>query len=292
MSGSSTRSRRMVPALALGLALMSALPSLALAAPKGIFAKFARCPTREPGVAICEYVEVTGGSFSIGKASVPIDRPLVLQGGAVPTGGANFNEYFLVPPTGGQSISTNELELAGGLQALLGHSLSGKTASNTVLVSIESAATATDREIFNLAAALEEKGATVTLPVRLQLRNQLLGSACYLGSEAQPIELRLSDGTTSPPPPNRPIAGTLGKGVSEIEHGYEAFTDPGLVVVDNTFSVPVASGCGGSLAWLVDPEIDQALGLPSAAGRNAAILKNVLHQAETEAVLASEAFPA
>lgn len=280
---------------ALGLTLV--LAQVALAVPKGVFARFAQCPTREPGVALCQELEVTGGMFSIGKESVPIERPIVVRGGAVPTGSANFNEYFLVPPATGPSISSNELELPGGLQALLGctgggcYSPYGGKMSNAVFATIQLATSPTNRAIFDLAAAIEEKGTAVRLPVRVQLHNPLLGSACYLGSEAQPIELRLTDGTTSPPLPNRPITGTLGRAASEVENGYEAISITGIGLVDNTFSVPVARGCGGSLAFLIDLEIDRVLGLESRAGRNTAILKGAIHMAEVEAVLASEEFP-
>ncbi len=286
---------RAVLASVVGLARARA--PAASAQPKGAFARFAQCPTREPGVALCQELEVTGGVFSIGKVSVPIERPIVVRGGAVPTGGANFNEYFLVPPTSGQSISSNELQLPGGLQALLGctgegcNGLYGGRAANPVFATIQLATSPTNRAIFNLAAAVEERGSAVRLPVQVQLHNPLLGNACYLGSETQPIELRLTDGTTSPPLPNRPIAGTLGRPASELENGYEATSITGVGLVDNAFSVPVARGCGGSLAFLMDLEIDRVLGLESRAGRNTAILKGAIHLAEVEAVLASEAFP-
>jgi hypothetical protein len=290
------RKGTVVLASALGLAL--ALAPMALGAPKGVFARFAQCPTRATGVALCLELEVTGGMFSIGKESVPIERPILLRGGAVPTGSANFNEYFLVAPTNGQSIvSANELELPGGLQALLGctgkacYGPYGASAPNAVVATIQLATSPANRAIFDLAAAVEERGTAVRLPVRVQLHNPLLGSACYLGSEAQPIQLRLTDGTTSPPSPNRPIAGTLGRATSEIEHGYEAVSVTGVGLVDNIFSVPVAKGCGGSLAFLIDPEIDRVLGLESPAGHNTAILKGAMHMAEVQGVLASEVFP-
>jgi hypothetical protein len=283
--------------LALALGLLPALASVALAAPKGIFAKFAQCPTGKPGVALCQYLEVTGGGFSIGKTSIPIERELVIQGGGVPTGGLNFNEYFLVPATNGATIAGNELQIPGGLQGLLGcspegcRSPSGSKVPNAVIATIEPAASSTNREIFNLEAAVAEKGPAVTLPMQIQLHNALLGNACYIGSEGRPIELRLTDGTTSPPPPAKAISGTLGKFGGEMEDGYEAVAAVGATLVDNAFSVPLARGCGGSAASLIDPVIDQKLGLESPAGRNTAILKGVLRIAEVEDVLASEAFP-
>src|ERR1700727_2499871 len=99
---------------ALTLALMFAVTSSALASPKGIFARFAQCPTGRPGVALCQHAEVTGGTVTIGKISIPITRPIVIQDGAVPTGGANVNEYFLSPAANGESVSSNELQIPGG----------------------------------------------------------------------------------------------------------------------------------------------------------------------------------
>ncbi len=284
-------------ALTLALALMLFLAPLALAAPKGVFARFVQCPTREAGVTMCLYLEVTGGVIAVGKASVPIERPLILQGGAVPTGGPDPNEYFVAVRLTAPNAYSNELVVPGGLQALLGcpregcRGPSGGIEPNTVTASIEPAESPSNRSIFDLAAAYLEKGPAATLPMRVQLHNPLLGGACYLGSEAQPIEFRLTTGTTSPPLPNRPIAGSLGRLFGEVEDGWEATSGAPFVLVDNAFSVPSANGCGGPLAPLVDLEIDRALGLTSPAGRNTVILKGSLHMAEVEAVLASEAFP-
>jgi hypothetical protein len=283
--------------LASVLALSFAFAPAALAAPKGIFAKFAQCPTSKPGVVLCQYLEVTRGMFSIGKESIPIEKTLVIQGGSIPVGGSNPNEYYLTTPVGGEGVSSDELEVPGGIRALLNcpqegcNSPTGGKIPNAVFATIELATSPSNRAIVNLAAATEGNGSAVTVPVRVQLRNQLLGKACYLGSEAQPIELRLTDGTTSPPPPNKPISGTPGEATSEAEYEYEATFVPGVTLVDNAFSVPLARGCGGSLAFIIDPMIDRTLGLESVAGRNAVMLKLVVHMADAKAVLASEAFP-
>ena len=282
---------------ALTLALMFAVTSSALASPKGIFARFAQCPTGRPGVALCQHAEVTGGTVTIGKISIPITRPIVIQDGAVPTGGANVNEYFLSPAANGESVSSNELQIPGGMQAILQcpqagcRGPSGGIVPNAVNATLETAASPTNPGILDLAAAAEERGAALIFPIRLQLHNSLLGSACYLGSAAHPIELRLTGGTTSPPPPNKPITGTFGKAASVLENGYELSSFTGGKLVDNAFSVPVAQGCGERLASLVDLKIDQVLGLESPAGHNTAILMSTFQIAEVEAVLASAAFP-
>jgi hypothetical protein len=283
--------------LALTLALMFAVASIALAVPKGIFARFAQCPTGKPGMALCLHAQVTGGAFAIGKLSIPIARPIVIQDGALPAGGANLNEYFLSPAANGESIPSNELAIPGGLQGILQcpqagcRGPSGGIEPNAVFATIETAASPANPGILNMAAAVEERNPVLTLPIRVQLHNSLLGSACYLGSVAHPIELRLAVGTTSPPPPNKPISGTLGQIVGIFEDGYELTSIASAKLVDNAFSVPVAQGCGEQLASLIDFEIDQVLGLESRAGHNTAILTSALQLAEVEAVLASAAFP-
>jgi hypothetical protein len=124
----------------------------------------------------------------------------------------------------------------------------------------------------------------------VHLKNPLLGEGCYVGSEAHPIQLHLTDGTTAPPPPNKPIKGKLGKAKSEVEKGFESTNIIENSLVDNSFSAPVSEGCGGLFSFLIGPIINSKIGLPSAAGHNTAILSGSLNTAEVEAVVASEKF--
>ncbi len=278
--------------LALAFALMGTLASGALAAPTGIFAKFAQCPTRMSGVLLCNYGEAVSGEFAIGKLSVPFTRTFVFQGGDIEKG---LNYYFMVPVAGGEIFSTNEMPIPGGLKALMNCPQAGcpglSNTSNGVYVTLKSAASHQIPATLNLAAAIFEEEPALTLPMRLQLHNPALGSTCFIGSETHPIELRLTDGATSPPPPGQPMRGKLGQLSEQEEDGYGMTVIGGAKVVDNTFSVPVATGCGGALAGLIDLEIDRALGLPSAAGRNAAVLIANLDIAEAASIRASETFP-
>jgi hypothetical protein len=303
----STR-RRASLVLVAGVATMAtslALAGGAAAAPKGIFAIYRDCPTDDPAVVLCTYAETNGGELAIGSTSVPITKPIVLQGGGVPAGGPNFNEYDLVAATDGDTMSKTALNVPGGLAGLVkceeikGSGLLEALARATcravfengvtgVTATTELVATATNPAVLNLTDLVEESGTALSLPVRAHLQNPLLGEGCYVGSAASPLELHLTDGKTSPPPPNTPIAGKLGTPASEVEGEFESLTTTGNVLVDNAFSVPVAEGCGGALAFLIDPVIDAKLGLPSAAGHNTAILDNTLHNAEAEAVVASE----
>jgi hypothetical protein len=289
------------------LVAMLAFASSAAAAPKGIFKVYSDCPTENPEVALCLYGETTSGEFVIGSTKVPINKPVILQAGAVHTGGENFNEYRLIPPKDGQFMSKTELNVPGGLAALInceeikGSGLLEITERATckatfengltgVTTTTEYVGTASNPAILNFTNLIEESGTGLVLPLRAHLKNPLLGANCYIGSAASPIQLRLTDGTTSPPEPNKPIKGKLGTPVSEIENGYESLVTTENTLVDNAFSVPVVHGCGGLAAFLLDPIIDAKLGLPSPAGHNTAILNNLLDAAETEAVIASESF--
>src|SRR2546430_1397231 len=62
----------------------------------------------------------------------------------------------------------------------------------------------------NLENAPAGQGGAVTLPLKVKLDNPLLATACYIGSNTEPVVLNLTTGTTSPPPPNKPISGAPG----------------------------------------------------------------------------------
>jgi hypothetical protein len=295
--------------------LLSVASPVALAAPTGIFAPFAQCPTSIPGIHLCQYVEITGGELAVGPVKVPIDKTVIFQGGMRHTGGPNPNEYFQLPAANGESISPTELNVPGGLRAVIGcdpirdrdlyRKLGHKEGCNgrfshdkkkdAVTITLESAGSRSNPAIFDLAAASLEEGTAFTFPGKVHLKNPLLGEACHIGSEAHPIQLHLTTGTTNPPPPNQPITGSFGNatnaGPENEEEGYELTKVTDNTLVDNTFTVPPAEGCGGRLAYLIDPRIDHTLGLESPAGRNTVILTGTHRLADVEAVLASEKFP-
>jgi hypothetical protein len=299
------RNAVVVGTIALTLALVSAAP--ALAEPKGIFKVFKDCPVEAPGNALCSYGETTSGEFSIGSTRVPINKTIILQGGAVPTGGPNPNEYFLLPAKDGNSLSKTELNVPGGLtnivnceeikgsgffesierascKAIFENGLTGVTATSELVANMGNPA------ILNLAALFLEEGTALTLPLRVHLKNPLLGEGCYIGSEAHPIQLHLTTGTTSPPAPNKPISGKLGTLLEEEEKGQALVVDTGNTLVDNAWAAPTAEGCGGFFSFLIDPIVNSKLALPSAAGHNTAVLSGTLKTATEEAVLASEKF--
>jgi hypothetical protein len=304
----------MVPLASLGVA------SPAMAEPPGILKIFKNCPLKEmkelganPEFSLCNFQETTGGEVAIGSTKVPINsgvnagKIITLEGGAIPTGNpANEQEFFLLPGTTGQSFSKTELDVPGGLtdfvncNEIKGEGLWEKFERGAckvffesgpleVTATTESVATATDPAILNLAAlGLEENKAAVTLPVRIHLKNTFLGNSCYLGSESNPITLHVTTGTTSPNSPNKPIKGRTGVEETPKEK-FEGKTLTYLRIkenslVDNSFSVPKAEGCGEFFSFLIDPVLDAKLKLPSEDGNNTAILNGTLNATSAEEI--------
>jgi len=315
----------MIAAIALTIPLASlGVAAPAIAQPKGIFSIFANCPLKtfkelgvSPKEALCNYNQTTSGELAIGSTKVPINsgvnagKTITLEGGAIPTGNpANKFEYYLLPGTNGQSISKTELNVPGGLtdivncEEIKGEKLLEKLERGTckaifenkttgVTATTEVVATATNPAILNeKALALEENTTAVTLPVRIHLKNPLLGSGCYIGSESSPIELHLTTGTTAPKPPNKAIKGKTGieESVEETIAGKELefLRISNNSLVDNTFSVPKAEGCGELFAFLIDPIVDSKLKLPSEDGNNTAILAGTLNSSTAHQVELSE----
>jgi hypothetical protein len=305
-----TRRRRTLIITAIALlvplaALTAASP--ALAEPKGIFKVFNDCPTEVSSVYLCQYAETTSGEFAIGSTKVTINKPIILQGGAAPVGAENPNEYTLVAAKDGNTLSKTELNVPGGLAGLINceeikgegllEKLTRATCKTTfengvtgVTATTELASTPSNPVVLNLAALVEEKGAALTMPIKVHLKNPLLGESCYIGSTSSPIELHMTTGATSPPGPNKSIHGKLGTPVSEVENEQEAVTIHENTLVDNAFSVPVVNGCGGLASILLDPIIDAKLGLESPSGHNTAVFNGTLKDAEKTAVIASESF--
>jgi hypothetical protein len=260
------------------------------------YEKFAQCPATAPGVKLCVYAEITSGEVAIGKTAVPITNKLIQQGGAIPDG--SEGAYFLIPAKNGESLSKTEENVPGGLldivnckeikgegifekiirgscEAIFENKTTGVTATTELV------ATEHNPAILNFSSLLGEKGTALTLPIRVHLKNPLLGGSCYIGSESSPIQLHLTTGTTSPPGPNKPITGKAGL-LNEEEGEVIVLEENSLV--DNSFSVPKAEGCGEFFSFLIDPIVDAKLGLESKGGNNTAILNGIQRLANAKEV--------
>jgi hypothetical protein len=276
-----------------------AVASPAMATPKGEFAVFADCPVAAPSLTDCFYAKTESGEFTIGKKTVPIVNPQILQGGLRGTETPPFFEF--VAAKDGNTLPKTPQKVPGGLSGLVncteikGSGFLEKTLRASceaifengltgVNASVELAAPASSI-VIDLGALLEQTGNALVLPVKVHLENPLLGEKCYVGSNSAPVTIGFTTGTTSPPPPNVPITGAVG----ELE-----FTESGILkvknnkLVNNSFAAPATNGCGGIFEFLLGPIINAQLGVPSAAGHNTAILAGSQELASVEAVVASE----
>jgi hypothetical protein len=300
------RRRGFIAALVAIAALTSfVFASTAAAEPKGVFSVFSDCPTATPGAELCIYGATTSGEFTLGKTKVPINKTITIQGGAIPTGNPeNGKEYFVIPAKDGNSLSKTALNVPGGLLGVNCYEIKGEgwlendvralckeifeNSVTGVTATTELAATPTNPPILDLVALSQEEGTALTLPVRVHLKNPLLGNTCYIGSTTHPIQLHLTTGATAPPLPNKSIHGARGEAETLERNEQFMLRLFGNSLVDNAWAAPVAEGCGEAFAFLIDPLIDAKIGLPSAAGHNSAILSGELKTATIEAVLANE----
>jgi len=307
-----TRRRTLVIAAAALMVPLTALASAspAMAEPKGIFKIFNQCPTEVPSVALCNYAKTTSGHFVIGTSEVPINLPIILQGGLIPTGNPkNGREFFAIPAKNGESLSKTELNVPGGLAGIIKceeikgeglaekflRELCKKTFENKVTgvtATSELVANAKNPVLLNEVALAEENGTALTLPLRVHLKNPLLGNSCYIGSESSPLELHLTTGETHPPAGFTPLRGKLGETETLEEKEQVVLRAGESSLVDNTFSAPGAEGCGEFLIFkgFLDSLVNGKLKIPNKAGENAAVLNGELNVATQEAVIASEKF--
>jgi hypothetical protein len=268
------RSRTLAAALVCGaLALLSVAPA-ASASIQHEFAKFSDCPMENPEVVLCIVSTTTSGEFKLGSKTVPITKPVILQGGLT------ANSPVLVGAADGNTLSKTALQVPGGIVGVeLLPPLTEVTATSELAGPVE----------ISIVNANTGNGVAAVLPMKVKLDNPALGATCYVGSNAEPLTPNLTTGTTNPPPPNTPISGSPGETVIGA-HG-QLFTITNSSLVDNAFAAPGANGCAEPLSLVVDPSVDLATGLPSAAGNNTAVLNGTLAAASVTAIQAQELLP-
>ncbi len=283
--------------------IVALLASLALAPsalakgnhPTGKFAPFLYCPLANATVEACTVANTTSGEFTIGKKTVPINKTITLQGGLKEVPGTEEEE--LVAAENGETLSKTALAVPGGLFGIIAPEYLPKWLQEifnnfinegiTGVTETTELAEPASKVRLNSSNLITEVGVALHLPVKVKLDNAFLGSECYIGTSSNPVFLNLTTGATSPPGPNKSIHGAAGK-LSIEEEGTLLILNGGSLV-ENAWAAPGAHGCGGwLLEGLIDPAVDAALGLPSAAGHNTAILTGKLEVAAAAAVKASE----
>jgi len=288
--------------------LAFAAPALAKE-PQGPFSAFKQCPRFTAGVNFCITAQIESGEVKIKKTVVPINadkkHELVLQGGYERNEETGAEKFF--GALNGETLSKTPQNVPGGLLDLINcEEIKGsgllkplaelaKAACKAVFENKTTGVSATT-ELARPASEigissdnlLNETGVALSLPTKIRLENTFLGSECYIGSSANPVTLKLTTGTTSPPKPNTPISGKLGEIVFPEFEGRSYAEITKTTLVDNAFAVPTASGCGGIFSILIDPLVNAKLGLESTAGNNTAIQNGKEKLALAETVIASE----
>ncbi len=263
--------------------------SLALASshnPKGEFAQFGECPLSNPTITTCIYSLSNGGAFTVGKKTVPLVNPVTLQGGA--SGSGEETKFF--GAENGDTLSKTPQPVPGGLlgitaptwwpkfiqdwfNGLINGGFTGVTAT------VELAAPATSIKL-NTENLINEEGTALGLPTKIKLSNAILGSNCYIGSNAKPVQIDFTTGKSGA------LTGSAGE--LAFNEAFTLVTISGGKLVNGTFAAPAASGCGGIFSIFVDPLVNSILGTPSPSGKNSASLEGVLKAGTAKAVKASE----
>ena len=282
--------RRVLTALLIASLAVLGLTASAQAKLTGEFTKFAQCPYKNPAAVKCIFSVTKSGEVVLGSKKVPIVNPVTLQGGLGERDEATGFSPFIAA-SNGVSLSKSPQPVPGGLAGLVNCKEikdfllrlscevtfeNGLTGLNSTL---ELARPASEIRVGEFPLLLEQ-GVALKMPVKVHLENPFLGSSCYVGSSGTPIWLELTTGETKPPAPNKPIHGFAGE-AEFLEEGA-VLTIKNNKLVDNAWSAPGASGCGGfGVELLLNPIINAAAGVPAASGKNTAILNNTLSTATT-----------
>jgi hypothetical protein len=279
-----------VAVLALALAALG-LAGTAQAKLVKEFTKFQYCPWTTAEVTKCLYSVTESGEVKLGKKTVTIENKVLLQGGfGKPNKETKISKFF--GATGGKpTLQPVAQKVPGGLAGIVPDAESPWLVKKLIKFFFENSITglnstlelagpATNIEISEQNMNRKEK-VGLKLPVKVHLENPFLGSKCYVGSDASPVTWNLTTGPTEPPKPNTSIEGSFGQ-AEFLEEGLMLHVKENKLV-DNAWSAPKATGCGGLLAFLVNPIVNTQLGTTT-AGNNTAILKNTIDIATAAAV--------
>jgi hypothetical protein len=270
-----------VLAMALVLGLSPPVASAAIPTPE--YDQFAAdCPWEDVEIDHCVYWVIDDGSYDIGSKTVALQNPITIQGGYSGEGsGIKFHGA-----ESGQTLSKTPQPVPGGLAGVTAPISwppplqkwwnqgieEGFTGINATL---ELAKPATSIGL-NLENLFEESGSTLSLPVKIKLDNQLLGENCYIGSNTEPVWLELTTGSSG--------ALTGAVGTLTFNGNFTITTLTGLTLVDGTYALPAAKGCGGIFSSFVDPLVNSIFALPSASEKNEATLEGVFEDASAQAM--------
>jgi hypothetical protein len=220
------------------------------------FPDFSDCPKTTPNISSCVHLQSRSGHLTIKGFEVPIGESFQLRGASV-TDDTSPSGFRFVPPRGTTGVFSKPIQVPGGLLGI-NFPLPGNAVTATAKLA---------GPVSNI--NFDPGNIELRIPLKLALTNPIIGPGCQIGSDSNPVRLDLIVGTTAPPAPNRPITGRVGDFV--FESNYLGLI--GNVNVDNSFSVPGASGCGIGLG-LINSVVNLKLKLPAAGGNNEIVIGN------------------
>lgn len=263
-----SRTAPLLAALAAGTLLAASTTVAHAATLNPGFEQFKGCPN-QPDIGACQTATIAGGYFKLGKKSVPITKPITL------TGGVTNAEVARLRYESGGGLKAQPIKVPGGLTGMTGISefiLNVLTlGSNDVYATPELVADPT----------VTPEG--INLPLRIRLKNTFLASSCAIGSASNPLTLKLTTQTTTPPAGFTPLTGSPGE--STFDETRFIITSTGVKYVDNTFSTPGATGCGSFFGLNLAPIndlVNATIGIPASPGRSEAVQSNVTIQAAVD----------
>jgi hypothetical protein len=245
------RSRKLTLAVAAVLATMvwAGVGGAAQAA----FPNFSGCTATELETEACVDIQNRSGNLNIKGFNVPLGESLEIRGMIVDNGTPTPT---FVPPRGTTGFFATPVPVPGGLLGI-------EWIPGTNVLAITELAGSPSAIRINVSTN------SITIPIKVRLENLLLGMNCHIGTDSSPVVLNLITGTTSPPPPNRPISGRRGTG--SVVGRAIVFTNN--INVENSFAVPGATSCGLGLG-LINALVNLKLQLPSAGGNNSIEVHN------------------
>jgi hypothetical protein len=244
----------------------------------GEWAPYGGCPVDAPAmlaadgsnvIATCLAGSVPNGSIKIGNGTMTVGKVnfsfgLLNEGGVysvvVGSNGGLTGDPVNVPGGMLGLMCPSNIPLISGIcDAVVGSSL------NTVTATIEAAGPPRDFDL-NAAAVLGQP--IMTMPVKIRLRNPFLLSSCYIGSNSNPILLKVANTAL----PTAEFSRFDADGTPNPDGEMNQLALKGSTMSDSTFAVPAVRGC--DLLGLIDLVVNGRQGLPAAAGKNNLTLNN------------------
>jgi len=265
--------------LVLGAGAVLTAPTVASAETlAGEWAPYANCPVGASAmlaadgdnvVATCLSGVVPNGTIKLGNDSMPV-------------GGVNFSfgvlnargTYTLAVPSNG-GLTGDPVNVPGGMLGLMCPSeipiisdiCDAVVDSNLNKVTATMEAAGPPRD-FDFAAAATVGRPIMTMPVKIRLKNPFLRSSCYIGSNSNPILLKVANTVR----PAAAFSRFAADGTPSATGEMSALTLSGGILNDSTFAVPAAKGC--DFVGLIDSVLNARQGLPAASGTNTLTLNN------------------